>query len=392
MVDAPITCKLLSHSMACHPPSVSKKKKISETGPNWAEDKSAEFCQSCGFQFNVLIRRHHCRHCGLLFCRYCAQDRWPLPKYEYLHPVRVCRKCSRLCWKAEALVQAISNNDINSLSKYVQRKNDCNLHTGIFPPLMVAATQGFSEICRIILSGGGKVNYSVPAPQKTTLVTCSFCTFTDAFIPSSKNAYECQRCHEITHTIADTDKAAAFKGAAPSDHIGMTALHAAVRFKGHVDVVRALITNGADLNARTHNGNTAMHLAAANGHVDCCKLLLRRNADVNIVCDFDGDMVFLCSRWCAPVACAYVCLCAQAVCVCLVCMLVFMHAHDDGDETRVIFRWPNPAPSKKMESLFFMLRLNEIHLQALHRAVREGHAEIVSLLLLSGARKDHRLT
>ena len=73
MVDAPITCKLLSHSMACHPPTVSKKKKISETGPNWAEDKSAEFCQSCGFQFNFLIRRHHCRHCGLLFCRYCAQ-------------------------------------------------------------------------------------------------------------------------------------------------------------------------------------------------------------------------------------------------------------------------------------------------------------------------------
>ena len=89
---------------------------------------------------------------------------------------------------------------------------------------------------------------------------------------------------------------------------------------------------------------------------------------------------------------ACVSLCDQAVRVCLVCMLVFMHAHDDGDETRVIFRWPNPAPSKKMESLFFMLGLNEIHWQALHRAVREGHAEIVSLLLLSGARKDHRLS
>ena len=317
MVDAPITCKLLSHSMACHPPTVSKKKKISETGPNWADDKSAEFCQSCGFQFNFLIRRHHCRHCGLLFCRYCAQDRWPLPKFEYLHPVRVCRKCSRLCWKAEALVQAISNNDINSLAKYVQRKNDCNLHTGIYPPLIVAATQGFSEICRILITGGAKVNYGVPAPQKTTLVTCAFCSFTDAHVPSGRNAYECQRCHEITHALPDTDKAAAFKGAAPSDHIGLTALHAAVRFKGHVDVVRALITNGADLSARTHNGNTALHLAAANGHTDCCKLLVRRKADVNAVCDFDGDM-------------------------------------------------------------------------PLHRAVREGKTDIVSLLLEHGAVKDHK--
>ena len=176
MVDAPITCKLLSHPMASHPPAVSKKKKISDTGPKWADDKSAEFCGSCGFQFNVLIRRHHCRHCGLLFCRYCAQDRWPLPKFEYLHPVRVCRKCSRLCWKAEALVQAISNNDVNSLAKFVQRKNDCNLHTGIFPPLSVAATQGFSEICRILIQGGAKVNYRFDIPRAPPALAAAWLT------------------------------------------------------------------------------------------------------------------------------------------------------------------------------------------------------------------------
>ena len=85
----------------------------------------------------------------------------------------------------------------------------------------------------------------MPAPQKTTIVTCQYCSFTDAFVPSARNEYECQRCHEVTHTIADTDKVAAFRGAAPSDHIGMTALHCAVRDKGHVDVVRALVTHGA---------------------------------------------------------------------------------------------------------------------------------------------------
>jgi len=157
----------------------------------------------------------------------------------------------------------------------------------------------------------------VPAPQKTTIVTCQYCSFTDAFVPSARNEYECQRCHEVTHTIADTDKVAAFRGAAPSDHIGMTALHCAVRDKGHVDVVRALVTHGADLNARTHNGNTPLHLAAANGHTDCCKLLVRRNADVNAICDFDGDM-------------------------------------------------------------------------PLHRAVREGRSEIVSLLLEYGSGKEHK--
>ena len=81
------------------------------------------------------------------------------------------------------------------------------------------------------------MNYAVPAPKKTTLVTCAFCNHIDAHVPTRNHAYECQRCHEVTHTIHDTDKAAAWKGLAPSDHIGMTALHAAVKMKGHVDVV-----------------------------------------------------------------------------------------------------------------------------------------------------------
>ncbi|KAJ1490415.1 hypothetical protein T484DRAFT_1614039 [Baffinella frigidus] len=118
MVDAPVTCKLLSHSLSCQPPRVSAKKKQSPAGPEWATDKDVPFCQSCGFQFNVLIRRHHCRLCGGLYCRYCAQDCWPLPKFEYLHPVRVCRKCSRSCWKAEALLQA-------SPASTIPRQNGC---------------------------------------------------------------------------------------------------------------------------------------------------------------------------------------------------------------------------------------------------------------------------
>lgn len=39
----------------------------------------------------------------------------------------------------------------------MQRKNDCNLHIGVFPPLTVAAGGGFSEVCRVLISGGAKV-------------------------------------------------------------------------------------------------------------------------------------------------------------------------------------------------------------------------------------------
>ena len=37
------------------------------------------------------------------------------------------------------------------------------------------------------------------------------------------------------------------------------------------------------MNARTAGGDTALHLAAANGHADCCELLLGLSADVNAI-------------------------------------------------------------------------------------------------------------
>ena len=72
MVDTPITCNLFSQSVSI-PRPVRRRTKASETGPLWIDDKSCKSCKSCGFQFNVLIRKHHCRLCGKIFCRYCAE-------------------------------------------------------------------------------------------------------------------------------------------------------------------------------------------------------------------------------------------------------------------------------------------------------------------------------
>uniref|UniRef100_A0A7S0NDK9 FYVE-type domain-containing protein n=1 Tax=Hanusia phi TaxID=3032 RepID=A0A7S0NDK9_9CRYP len=259
--------------------------KISPSGPEWVDDTNVTQCKSCGFVFSFIIRKHHCRMCGHVFCRYCAAETWPLPKFEYLSPVRVCRKCARLCWKAEALVQAIQANDVNSLIKYVQRKNDCNLHIAVFPPLTVAAGGGFSEVCRVLISGGAKVEHAVPEPRTSIYVQCSFCLKMAAHTPNRANTYECSMCHELT-TVKDGDKGGAAQD--PTDHIGLTALHAAVKVQGHVDVVNALIQHNAPVDAKTARGNTPLLFAAGGGHVDCAIILIRHGANVNAQ-NADGD-------------------------------------------------------------------------------------------------------
>jgi uncharacterized protein len=68
-------------------------------------------------------------------------------------------------------------------------------------------------------------------------------------------------------------------------HDGWTALHLAAFF-GHREVAALLLDRGADVNARSRNTrfareNTPLHAAAANRQVAVAELLVARGADVN---------------------------------------------------------------------------------------------------------------
>ena len=49
---------------------------------------------------------------------------------------------------------------------------------------------------------------------------------------------------------------------------------------GHVDIVKLLITQGADVNAQSSAGNTPLHYAACGGYTDVVKVLIEATANV----------------------------------------------------------------------------------------------------------------
>ena len=51
--------------------------------------------------------------------------------------------------------------------------------------------------------------------------------------------------------------------------------------RGHIEIVKLLLENGADVNSRTKDGDTALIVASKAGHTNVVKLLLERGADVN---------------------------------------------------------------------------------------------------------------
>lgn len=53
--------------------------------------------------------------------------------------------------------------------------------------------------------------------------------------------------------------------------------------EGKLDVVRYLLDEGADVNARENWGSTPLIEAAYSGHADVIKELLLRGADINVI-------------------------------------------------------------------------------------------------------------
>lgn len=59
----------------------------------WADDAASPSCFGCRSPFTLFNRRHHCRHCGFIFCTKCSSNKVFLPNLGFQQPQRVCRGC-----------------------------------------------------------------------------------------------------------------------------------------------------------------------------------------------------------------------------------------------------------------------------------------------------------
>ncbi|XP_014214299.1 protein RUFY3 isoform X1 [Copidosoma floridanum] len=57
----------------------------------WDHDRMVTQCNGCSREFTISRRKHHCRHCGKIFCNTCSDNTIALPNST--KPVRVCNAC-----------------------------------------------------------------------------------------------------------------------------------------------------------------------------------------------------------------------------------------------------------------------------------------------------------
>lgn len=136
-------------------------------------------------------------------------------------------------------------------------------------PIHLAAQTGNIDTIRILVQAGAEINSKVRQTQMTPI----------------HYAAEYQNNDDHIHGLADLG--ADIDG---NDYLGWTPLHWA-SWRGHLASLDALLECGADVNAKTLDGNAPIMLAVSNNSRECVTQLIKIGADCSVVRDSQWNIL-----------------------------------------------------------------------------------------------------
>ena len=136
---------------------------------------------------------------------------------------------------------------------------DVRNHFGNTPLHLVAYNSGNTDTARLLIANGANIesrnNLELRQQHLTPLLAAS--------VNGQARLVELLRDHGANTQATSMQ--------------GGTALHLAA-WKGHMEVARTLIASGVDVNARDHDGNTPLSIADYYGHSNLVRFLRSRGA------------------------------------------------------------------------------------------------------------------
>ncbi|KAJ5991709.1 Zinc finger FYVE-like protein [Penicillium sp. IBT 35674x] len=95
------------------------------TREHWKADSASPNCDSptCRSSFGIFLRRHHCRHCGHVFCSSHTPHIVPLDQDARFHPEGVPSRACDLCWSAHQRWEETRTDRLNKIQNNMDAKS-----------------------------------------------------------------------------------------------------------------------------------------------------------------------------------------------------------------------------------------------------------------------------
>ncbi|KAL2834747.1 FYVE domain protein [Aspergillus pseudoustus] len=96
------------------------------TRDHWKADSASPNCDSptCRSSFGLFLRRHHCRHCGHVFCSSHTPHMVPLDQTARFHPDGVPSRACDLCWSAYQRWEEARTDRLNKIQHQIDTGDD----------------------------------------------------------------------------------------------------------------------------------------------------------------------------------------------------------------------------------------------------------------------------
>ncbi|TGL98038.1 hypothetical protein EHQ76_13475 [Leptospira barantonii] len=163
---------------------------------------------------------------------------------------------------------AVSNGNLDIVKILTENGAQINAKPGRVAPLLLASHTNHPAIVKYLTKKGADVNF---------VSTVNGATITALELACSSNFME------VAEALLDHGGNPNFSG----QKDGRTPLFLAA-MEGNNDIIKLLLSEGADVNGRSKSGFTALFDAIGYNKIDTVKLLIKKGADVNVV-DLDGD-------------------------------------------------------------------------------------------------------
>ncbi|PLB44533.1 hypothetical protein P170DRAFT_440798 [Aspergillus steynii IBT 23096] len=96
------------------------------TRDHWKADSASPNCDSptCRSSFGLFLRRHHCRHCGHVFCSSHTPYSVPLDQDARFHPEGVQSRACDLCWVAYQRWEESREERLSKIQTQINTQNE----------------------------------------------------------------------------------------------------------------------------------------------------------------------------------------------------------------------------------------------------------------------------